>query len=246
MGTYECLTCLLPHGFDGSGPEHSSSRIERYLQMCDDDSDVYSPDILEEERHMNWHCMMLSTPANYFHALRRQIHRPFRKPLILANPKGMLKLRTCVSTKAEITGTSEFKHIISDDESTISNRENVSRIILCCGQLSYQLRDKRNELGLNNVVITTVEQIAPFPYKLITDEIQKYPNAEIVWAQEEPKNGGCWQYIQPRMQTTLKHINDSRGIRYVGRDPAAAPATGFPKVNKAQVQKLMTDAFGNL
>jgi len=244
------LTCLLPHGYEGGGPEHSSCRIERYLQMVDDNPTVFSEidsGTQIQVQATNWQVMNLSTPAQVFHALRRQIHRNFRKPLILATPKSLLKLRMCTSKKEEFLGDTRFHRVLEDDGSTLTSNENVQRILLCSGKIYYELFQERERLGLNNVAITRVEQIAPFPFDKIKDEIKRFPNAEIYWVQEEPMNMGCWTYVEPRIRTVLQTVGDVRqSPGYIGRNASAAPATGYSQMHKKQIMQVLEDAFDGI
>lgn len=242
------LVCLLPHGFEGQGPEHSSCRIERYLQMVDDDPNTV-PEINAntqvQVQATNWQVMNISTPANYFHALRRQIHRNFRKPLIIASPKQYL--RANISKKEEFLGDTKFERMIEDTGETLSAPEDVKRLILCSGKVYWVLEKERARLGLTNVAISRVEQIAPFPFDRVIAECKRFPNAELTWVQEEPMNMGAWTYIEPRTRTCLRHMNDYRdGPSYVGRNAAAAPATGFPRLHKMQDAKIIEGAFAGL
>jgi len=241
------LTCLLPHGYEGGGPEHSSARIERYLQMVDDNPTVI-PDIDAgtqiQVQATNWQVMNLSTPAQLFHALRRQIHRNFRKPLILATPKSLLKLRVCQSSKDQFLDGTRFHRVLEDDGSSLSSNENVQRLLLCSGKIYYELAGEREKLGLKNVAITRVEQIAPFPFDKIQAEFERFPNAEVYWVQEEPMNMGCWTYVEPRIRTVMNHVGDVRqSPGYIGRNAAASPATGYSQMHKKQIAQVMHDAF---
>jgi len=239
------LVCLLPHGFEGAGPEHSSCRIERFLQMCDDDPyDV--PEINHatqvQVQNTNWQVMNISTPANYFHALRRQIHRNFRKPLIVASPKWLL--RRPISSKEEFLEGKKFERMIEDSGEALCEPTEVKRLIVCSGKIYYALEEERKRLGIDNVAISRVEQISPFPFDRMIKEFERFPNAEVYWVQEEPMNMGCWTYVEPRMRTCLSHMKDERATPgYVGRSPAAAPATGFKKLHDMQEKAIMRDAF---
>jgi len=188
--------------------------------------------------------MNISTPANYFHALRRQIHREFRKPMILASPKFLL--RKNISSKSEFLDNTKFERVIEDDGSAIGAEKEVTRLFLCTGKIYYALDDERQKRGLKNIAISRVEQIAPFPYDRVIKELERFPNAEVVWVQEEPMNMGCWTYVEPRIRTSLKHISDTRDDpTYIGRPPAAAPATGFKKLHDFQERSIMSACFGD-
>ena len=235
------LVMLLPHGFDGQGPEHSSGRIERFLQLCDDD-----PRIFQEARTSNFNMFVcnFSTPANYFHALRRQIHNEFhmRKPLIVFSPKRLLRLRECCSDKEEFTDGA-FQPLIGDRAENLVPGNDVQKVIFTSGQFYYDLAARRSELGRKDVAIVTVEQYHPFPWTEVAEQMQQYPNAELVWAQEEPMNMGAWTFVQPRFGTVAKHLGDQRPIEYVGRDPAAAPGTGFITMHQQQLSDMLQRAF---
>ncbi|XP_023245263.1 2-oxoglutarate dehydrogenase, mitochondrial isoform X2 [Copidosoma floridanum] len=202
------IVMLQPHGLEGMGPEHSSARLERFLQMSADDPDYFPPESEEfavrQLHDINWIVANCSTPANLFHILRRQIALPFRKPLILMTPKSLLRHPEARSSFDLMLEGTEFQRIIPDDGVAASNPDNVKRVLFCSGKVYYDLKKARAERKLeDSVAITRVEQISPFPYDLLKKEVAKYPNAELIWAQEEHKNQGSWTYIQPRFQTAL-------------------------------------------
>jgi len=218
------LTMLLPHGFEGQGAEHSSARLERYLQLCAQD---------------NIQVCVPSTPAQMFHLLRRQITRKYRKPLIVMTPKSLLRHKLAVNTLDDICAGS-FNNII-DEIDNIKN-EKVKRIIMCSGKVFYDLLTKRREQNLNNIAIIRIEELYPFPAESLNAALEKYKNAEqLIWCQEEPKNQGAWDYFEPRFAAKLNH---SCMVEYVGREPAAAPAVGSAKVHAQQQEKLVNDALG--
>lgn len=194
--TQSGLVMLLPHQYQGQGPEHSSARIERFLQSCDEDPDDV-PDLDEEstmqiQRH-NWQIVNCSTPANYFHVLRRQQKRDFRKPLVVAAPKGLLGDKRCVSDMSEMAEGTRFQRLIPERRpDDIVADDKVRRVVFCSGAFYYDLVDGRASAGVDDVAIVSVEQVAPWPFDLVAEQISKYPNAEVVWAQEEPKNMGTW------------------------------------------------------
>merc|ERR1712224_792742 len=175
------LVALLPHCYDGQGAEHSSCRIERFLQACDDDEDLPPPkdDItgwtLRQAQTINWQVMNLTTPANYYHALRRQLNRDFRKPLIIASPKSYLRHRANTSNLEDMGPNSSFQRVIDERDPSIKPEE-VTRVVFCTGKIVYELQNRRDELGLKNVALVTVEQISPFPYDKIYETFQKYKN----------------------------------------------------------------------
>ncbi|XP_035793893.1 2-oxoglutarate dehydrogenase, mitochondrial-like isoform X2 [Anopheles albimanus] len=206
------LVMLLPHGMEGMGPEHSSARVERFLQMCSDDPDYFPPEsdefAIRQLHDINWIVANCSTPGNYFHLLRRQIALPFRKPLIVLTPKSLLRHPECRSNFSEMTEGTEFQRLIPD-ALTAENPNAVKRVIFCTGRVYYDLLKARRDRQLDSsIAISRIEQISPFPYDLVKAECAKYPNAELVWAQEEHKNQGCWTYVQPRFDTAINSTRD--------------------------------------
>ena len=226
------LVMLLPHGYEGQGPEHSSAHPERFLSLSAED---------------NWQVANVTTPANYFHILRRQMVRNFRKPLIMFTPKSLLRHKLCVSDKAMMTGDSTFHRILWDDAEIageLNKPKDIKRVVLCTGKIYYDLYQAREEKKIKDVVILRLEQLYPFPKGALADELKKYPNAEIVWAQEEPKNSGYWEFVDRRIEGSLETVNHKcKRPAYVGRTPAASPATGSAGVHKAEQEKLMNDAL---
>ena len=222
------LTLLLPHGYEGQGPEHSSARLERYLQLC-------------AERNMT--VGNLTTPANYFHALRRQLKRNFRKPLVLMTPKSLLRHKLAVSQLSEFATGSLFRTVI-DEIDPIARADQVKRVVMCSGKIYYDLLAERREQGLNDVAIVRLEQIYPFPMITLPKVLRQYPNAEIVWCQEEPENMGAWTFVDRRIERVLRDL-DHKAHRpiYVGRDEAASPATGQARVHAAQQAALVRRAL---
>lgn len=220
------LTMLLPHGYEGQGPEHSSARLERFLQLCaEDNMQVITP----------------TTPAQIYHALRRQAVRPIRKPLIVMSPKSLLRHKLATSTLDELaSGT--FQTVI--DEIDAIDHNLVTRLVLCGGKVYYDLLEKRRELGLNHIAIVRVEQLYPYPQKRLNDLIAAYPNiSHIVWAQEEPKNQGAWLFIAPRIYSDVIEAGKPIRIQYAGREASAAPACGSPYLHAKQQTKLILDAL---
>ena len=225
------IVMLLPHGYEGQGPEHSSARLERYLQLCAED---------------NMQVCVPTTPANYFHMLRRQVRRDFRKPLIVMTPKSLLRHKACVSSLADFAEGSSFHRVLPEHRRLVA-RKNVKRVVLCSGKVYYDLLAAAQEHQVNNVAIVRVEQLYPFPAKSIACELKKYPNAEIVWCQEEPENNGAWHFVDRRIEKVLADIEDvdmqaSRPI-YVGRPESAATATGMLKRHLAQQEALINEAL---
>ncbi|CAD5172470.1 unnamed protein product [Musa acuminata subsp. malaccensis] len=255
------LVVLLPHGYDGQGPEHSSARLERFLQMSDDNPYVIpemDPTLRKQIQECNWQVVNVTTPANYFHVLRRQIHREFRKPLIVMSPKNLLRHKDCKSNLSEFDdleghpgfdkqGT-RFKRLIKDQNNHKEIEEGINRLILCSGKAShvyYELDEGRKKLDRQDVAICRVEQLCPFPYDLIQRELKRYPNAEIVWCQEEPMNMGAYSYINPRLYTAMRALGrgEFEDIKYVGRAPSAATATGFYSVHVQEQTELVQKAL---
>ena len=231
------LVCLLPHGYEGQGPEHSSARLERFLQLCAED---------------NMQVLYPTTPANYFHSLRRQLKRDFRKPLIVMTPKSLLRHKRAVSTLAEMSGESSFHRLLWDDAQYLGNQaiklvrdSKIRRVVLCSGKVYYDLYEEREKRGINDIYLLRVEQLYPFPAKALITELSRFRNAEMVWCQEEPKNMGAWSFIDPYLEWVLAHIDAKhQRVRYTGRPAAASPATGLMSKHLAQLQALLDDALG--
>ncbi len=224
------LTLLLPHGHEGQGPEHSSARLERYLQLC-------------AERNMT--VANLTTPANYFHALRRQVKRNFRKPLVIMTPKSLLRAKLAVSPVSEMTGDSRFRTVIGEVDQLAPAAE-VKRVVICSGKVYYDLLAERRDRGLRDVAIIRLEQIYPFPEKTLAFTLKPYAKAQhVVWCQEEPENMGAWSFVDRRVErvlTALKH--KAKRPDYVGRVAAASPATGLAKTHAAEQAALVSEALG--
>lgn len=243
------LTLLLPHGYEGQGPEHSSCRIERFLQMVDDQENVVPP-MAEELRmqiqHTNMQVANITTPANYFHALRRQVHRAFRKPLVIATPKSLLRHKSAVSTLADMAEGSSFQRVLPDvlHPPAAGVNKRTRKLLLCSGKVYYDLEKQREAGGHTDVAIARVEQIAPFPFDLIAAEIKRFPNATVSWVQEEPRNMGAWTYVMPRIMTATRVLCGKEIMpNYVGRLAAASPAAGSSKIHDAEQAKVIADAF---
>jgi 2-oxoglutarate dehydrogenase E1 component len=230
------LVCLLPHGYEGQGPEHSSARLERFLQMCAED---------------NMQVANCTTPANYFHILRRQLKREFRKPLILMTPKSLLRHKRAVSRLDELGPSSTFHRLLWDDaqlrkgETTVlAPDERVRRVILCSGKVYYDLYEEREKRGIQDIYLLRVEQLYPFPMKALVQELGRFKEAEVVWCQEEPRNMGAWHFIEPYLAWVLNQVGGaSARPRYVGRPSAAATATGLMTKHLAQLRALLDDAL---
>merc|ERR1740121_2655456 len=252
------LVMLLPHGYEGQGAEHSSCRIERFLQMSDDDEDdipSFEKDFGRSQiQKANWQIVNVTTPANLFHAYRRQQHRDFRKPLVVASTKSLFRHKLCKSPLSELGPDSRFQRMLDErDPEIAANPDKVDRLVFCSGKIYYELVEKREELGLKNVAIVTLEQIAPFPFDRVKAAMETYKNVDIgdgvhpgnvVWCQEEPKNMGAWSYCRPRFVTTAREgLNHDMVMRYVGRRTAASPATGYAKVHTAEQNALVKAAL---
>ncbi len=243
------LVMLLPHGYDGQGAEHSSCRLERFLQQVDEDPHFVPPMAQDERMQIqktNMQIVNCTTPANYFHCLRRQIHRDFRKPLIVASPKNLLRNKRCVSKLEDMAPGTTFHRVLDEtDEAIVQNAEKVTTLVFCTGQIYYELLTERERRGITNVALVRLEQIAPFAFDRVAESAVKYPNAEIVWAQQEPKNMGAFAYVNPRVMTATREINKKeKRVRYVGRQVSAAPATGMGKVHQAEYQRILDGVFG--
>ncbi|WP_173933762.1 2-oxoglutarate dehydrogenase E1 component [Chelativorans sp. Marseille-P2723] len=231
------LVCLLPHGYEGQGPEHSSARLERFLQLCAED---------------NMQVANCTTPANYFHILRRQLKRDFRKPLILMTPKSLLRHRRAVSTLAEMSGESSFHRLLWDDAEYLKGQQiklvkdsKIRRVIMCSGKVYYDLYEEREKRGIDDIYLLRIEQLYPFPAKALITELSRFRNAEMVWCQEEPKNMGAWSFIDPYLEWVLQHIDAKhQRVRYTGRPAAASPATGLMSKHLEQLDAFLEDALG--
>ena len=230
------LVCLLPHGYEGQGPEHSSARIERFLQMCAED---------------NMQVANCTTPANYFHILRRQLKREFRKPLILMTPKSLLRHKRAVSRLDELGPGSTFHRLLWDDaqfrrgEKIVLVPDNkIRRVVLCSGKVYFDLYDEREKRGIDDIYLLRVEQLYPFPMKALVQELGRLKQAEIVWCQEEPRNMGCWHFVEPYIEWVLSQVGGvSQRPRYVGRPASAATATGLASKHLAQLKAVLDDAL---
>ncbi|SNR46841.1 2-oxoglutarate dehydrogenase E1 component [Puniceibacterium sediminis] len=229
------LTVLLPHGYEGQGPEHSSARLERFLQMCGQD---------------NWIVANCSTPANYFHILRRQMHRSFRKPLIMMTPKSLLRHKLAVSDAEMFQTGSSFHRVLWDDaekghsDTKLVADDKIKRVVMCSGKVYYDLLEERDARGLDDVYILRFEQFYPFPAISAVKELERFPQAEMIWCQEEPKNQGAWTFMEPNLEWVLGRIKAQHlRPRYVGRETSASPATGLASMHKAQQAALVDGAL---
>jgi 2-oxoglutarate dehydrogenase E1 component len=231
------LTLLLPHGYEGQGPEHSSARLERYLQLCAED---------------NMQVANCSTPANYFHILRRQVLRPFRKPLVIMTPKSLLRHKKAVSTLSDMAEGSTFHRILCDDaearpqltSTRLRADDQIRRVVMCSGKVYYDLLDAREKKGVEDVYLLRLEQFYPWPMQSLRKELARFKNAEIVWCQEEPKNMGGWTFVDPWLELTLERTDTAakRG-RYVGRPASASTAAGLMSRHVKELETFLNEAF---
>ena len=229
------LVLLLPHGYEGQGPEHSSARPERFLQLCADD---------------NMQVANCTTPANLFHILRRQMHRNFRKPLILITPKSLLRHKRVVSKLAEFGPDTTFHRVLWDDAERLPNSPvklvadgAIERVVLCSGKVYYDLFEEREKRGEARIQILRLEQLYPFPEKSLVVELSRFPRAEIVWCQEEPQNQGAWTFVNPRIEAVLARIGRGGRPRYTGRMASAPPATGQMSQHLLELKAFLNDAL---
>jgi 2-oxoglutarate dehydrogenase E1 component len=230
------LVMLLPHGYEGQGPEHSSARLERYLQLCADD---------------NMQVANCTTPANYFHILRRQIHRDFRKPLIIMTPKSLLRHKYAVSSLSDMTEKTTFHRILPDHADNaefnykLASDNQIKRVVLCSGKIYYDLLEARQEKKIDNVYLLRIEQLYPFPVKTLIHELSRFPQAEIVWCQEEPRNMGAWTFVDYYIEWVLERVQNavSKRARYIGRNSCASTATGLASKHKIEQDALVSEAL---
>ena len=232
------LVMLLPHGYEGQGPEHSSARLERFLQLCSND---------------NMQIMNCTTPANYFHALRRQMHRDFRKPLIIMTPKSLLRHKHCVSNLSDFSKQNTFHRVLWDHAIDpklkgfikLKKKEKIKKVILCSGKIYFDLLEAREKLKRDDLVFYRIEQLYPFPVKSLVKELKPYAkNGKFYWCQEEPKNMGAWFSVRDYIQWTLDNIKaNNKEISYIGRSPDASPATGYAKRHVSQQQEIIKKVF---
>ena len=223
------LVLLLPHGYEGQGPEHSSARLERYLQLCAED---------------NMQVVNCSTPANYFHVLRRQLKRDFRKPLVIMTPKSLLRHKSCVSSLADLGPGTSFHRILDERDGTLKDKD-ITRVVLCSGKVYYDLEAMRREHGVTNVKIVSVEQLYPFARKTLGRILAKTPKADVIWCQEEPQNMGAWHFVRDDIEHSMA-LAEMKGERplYAGRAAAASPATGSASRHAREQTNLCQEALG--
>ena len=222
---------LLPHGYEGQGPDHSSARLERYLQLCGDD---------------NIQVVNCTTPANYFHVLRRQLQREFRKPLIVMTPKSLLRNKLCVSSLSAM-GTGTTFHRVMHDVVPLCSDESVARVIICSGKVYYDLLHERAKRKIKNIFLLRLEQLYPFPKEALLNELKRFPEAEVVWCQEEPENMGAWTFVDRKLEEVLVELGGrSLRARYIGRPEAASPATGSLGTHNAEQVLILDEALSEL
>jgi 2-oxoglutarate dehydrogenase E1 component len=230
------LVCLLPHGYEGQGPEHSSARLERFLQMCAED---------------NMQVANCTTPSNYFHVLRRQLKREIRKPLILMTPKSLLRHKRCVSRLDEMAEGTSFHRLLWDDAQTGTGEkiklvadDNIRRVVMCTGKIYFDLYEEREKRGIDDIYLLRVEQLYPFPTKALIQELSRFKQADMVWCQEEPRNMGAWFFVDTFIEWVLNQIGaKNRRPRYAGRPAMAATATGLMSKHLAQLKSLLDEAL---
>jgi 2-oxoglutarate dehydrogenase E1 component len=229
------LVLLLPHGYEGQGPEHSSARLERFLQMSAED---------------NWIVANCTTPANYFHILRRQIHRTFRKPLVMMTPKSLLRNKKAVSKLSDFATGSSFHRVLWDDaqhglsDTVLAADDKIRRVVICSGKVYFDLLEQRDARGIDDVYLLRLEQFYPFPAISLSKELGRFKNAEIVWTQEEPKNQGAWTFVEPNIEWVLGRIGaKSARPRYIGRPASASPATGLATKHKQEQDALVNESL---
>jgi 2-oxoglutarate dehydrogenase E1 component len=222
------LVMLLPHGHEGAGPEHSSARPERFLQLCAED---------------NIQVVNCTTPANYFHALRRQMKRSFRKPLIVLTPKSLLRAKACQSSLKDFVEGSSFHRILPETEKLVADKK-VRRVVLCTGKVYYDIVAEREKREIKDVAVVRIEQLYPFPHQKLGETLSRYSNAEVVWAQEEPENMGYWFFVDRRIEKALAGLDiKAKRPGYVGRISAASPATGLLRRHNKEQAELVDAAL---
>ncbi len=229
------LVMLLPHGFEGQGPEHSSARLERFLQACAED---------------NWIIANCTTPSNYFHILRRQLYRSFRKPLVIMSPKSLLRNKRAVSSKEDFVNGSTFHRVLWDDAekgnstTKLQKDSKIKRVIICSGKIYFDLLNEREQREISDIYLLRLEQFYPFPALSFIKELSRFKDAELVWCQEEPKNQGGWSFIEPNLEWSLNRVEAKyKRARYIGRAAAASPATGLATQHKKQQEMIINEAL---
>ena len=229
------LVMLLPHGYEGQGPEHSSARLERFLQACAED---------------NWIIANCTTPSNYFHILRRQLYRSFRKPLVIMSPKSLLRNKRAISNKKDFINGSSFHRILLDDaekgnsSTKLVKDTKIKRVVICSGKIYYDLLEEREKRNISNVYLLRLEQFYPFPALSFIKELTRFKDAEFIWCQEEPKNQGGWSFVEPNLEWSLNRVNAKcKRAKFIGRAAAASPATGLATQHKEQQETIINEAL---
>ena len=229
------LVMLLPHGYEGQGPEHSSARLERFLQACAED---------------NWIIANCTTPSNYFHILRRQLYRSFRKPLVIMSPKSLLRNKRAISNKKDFINGSSFHRILLDDaekgnsSTKLVKDTKIKRVVICSGKIYYDLLEEREKRNISNVYLLRLEQFYPFPALSFIKELNRFKDAEFIWCQEEPKNQGGWSFVEPNLEWSLNRVNAKcKRAKFIGRAAAASPATGLAIQHKEQQETIINEAL---
>ena len=229
------LVMLLPHGYEGQGPEHSSARLERFLQACAED---------------NWIIANCTTPSNYFHILRRQLYRSFRKPLVIMSPKSLLRNKRAISNKKDFINGSSFHRILLDDaekgnsSTKLVKDTKIKRVVICSGKIYYDLLEEREKRNISNVYLLRLEQFYPFPALSFIKELTRFKDAEFIWCQEEPKNQGGWSFVEPNLEWSLNRVNAKcKRAKFIGRAAAASPATGLAIQHKEQQETIINEAL---
>ena len=229
------LVMLLPHGYEGQGPEHSSARLERFLQACAED---------------NWIIANCTTPSNYFHILRRQLYRSFRKPLVIMSPKSLLRNKRAISNKKDFINGSSFHRILLDDaekgnsSTKLVKDTKIKRVVICSGKIYYDLLEEREKRNISNVYLLRLEQFYPFPALSFIKELARFKDAEFIWCQEEPKNQGGWSFVEPNLEWSLNRVNAKcKRAKFIGRAAAASPATGLALQHKEQQETIINEAL---
>ena len=227
------LVMLLPHGYEGQGPEHSSARLERFLQLCAQE---------------NIQVVNCTTPANYFHALRRQMHREFRKPLIIMTPKSLLRNKRCVSNIEDFTKKNTFHRVLTEQAEIkgynlikLKKDNEIKKVVICSGKIYFDLLEAREKVKNDKVYLLRIEQLYPFPVKTLAKELKRFrKNAKFFWCQEEPQNMGAWNSARNYIDWVLNHIGAKKNeVNYIGRKPAASPATGYAKKHLARQKEII-------
>jgi len=240
------LVMLLPHGYDGQGPEHSSCRVERFLQLSDANDEFPTTEESEDDisKLGNVTIANCTTAANYFHLLRRQVRRPYRKPLIVVSPKKLLKLKAANSNFEDFAEGLRFAKVIDDQLADRVPDDQVRKVLYCSGQIFYDLENERTKKGIKDVAIVRCEQLAPFPFRDSERSVAQFKNASVTWVQEEPKNQGPWSFVEPRLRNLLSATgHKTKEVEYAGRPISASTATGYGKQHATELRDLLDAAF---